>query len=87
MTWPWLQCVHIHHLKYAFPHWKCMLCCCVNCPCIDIPGQESGRHHSNTSPSIRFHIYHLIARFMVHGRRQLDEKKVCHFCLQDTASV
>ena len=38
-------------------------------------------HHSNTYPSIRFHSYHLIARYTVHERRPLDEKKMCSLCL------
>ena len=26
--------------KYAFPHWKCILCCCENVPRIDLPSPE-----------------------------------------------
>ena len=61
--------------QHAFPHCKCMLSCCANFPRIHIPYQESDSHHSNTYPSILFHIYHLIAYFLVHVRLPLDEKK------------
>ena len=73
--------------QHALPRWKCVLCCCSNCPCIDIPGQESYRNHFNTSPSISFHIYNLIERCTIHGRRPLDEKKFCRLCLQILDSV
>ena len=69
--------------QHAFPHWKCVLCCCYNFPCIDLPFQESDRHNSNTTPSIIFHVYHLIVCCKVHGRCPLDENKWCHLCLQD----
>ena len=41
--------------QHEFPHWKFMLCCCANCPHIDLPDQESDKHHSNTPTSICFH--------------------------------
>ena len=69
--------------QHELPHSKFVLCCCSNFPRIDIPGQESYMHHSNTYPSILFHIYHLIARFTIHGRNQRDEKKICRLCLQN----
>ena len=56
-------------------------------PVFDIPNQESDRHHSNLSPSIIFHIYHLIARCKVHVRHSLDEKKIFYLCFQYPATV
>ena len=47
---------------HALSHWKCVLRCCAQCPSINIPDQETYDNHPNPSPSIRFHIYHLIAR-------------------------
>ena len=73
--------------QHAWPHWKCVLRCCSNCPCIDLPDQETDMHYSNTSPLIRLHIYHWIARCTVHARRPLDEKKMYRLCFQDTATV
>ena len=70
----------------AFPHWKCVLRCCSNCPCIDLSGQESDRHHSKITPSINFHIYHLIARCTVHGGLPLHERNIFSFYLQDPAT-
>ena len=75
---------HSHHV---LPHWKCVLRCCAQCPSINIPDQETDDKHPNPSPSIRFHIYHLIARCKKHGRLPLSNKKSCQECQQDTASV
>ena len=47
---------------HAIPHWKCVLCCCADCLRINLPDQETDKQYSETSPSIRFHIYHIIAR-------------------------
>ena len=67
---------------HALPHWKFVLSCFYNFPRIDLPGQESDSDHSNTYPSIHFHIYHIIKRCKVNGRFPLDEKN-CHLFLQD----
>ena len=79
-------CVYPPH-QHAFSHWKCMLRCCSNCPHIDLPDQESDRHHSNTSHSISFNIYHLIAWRKLHGRHPLDEKIFFRLCIQHPATV
>ena len=71
---------------HALPHWKCVLRCCAQCPSINIPDQETDDKHPNPSPSIRFHIYHLIARCTKHGRLPLTDKKSCRKCQHDTAS-
>ena len=73
--------------QHAFPYFKCVLLCCSNCPCIDLSYQESDRYRSNTYTSIRFHIYHLISHFTVHGRRPVNESKFCSLCLQDPSTV
>ena len=73
--------------QHALTHWKCVLHCCANFPYIDIPDQESDRHHSKTSTSIRFNIYPLIAHCTVHGRQPIDEKKICRLYFQDPATV
>ena len=52
----------------ALPHWKCVLRCCADCPCINLPDQETNKKHEETTPSIRFHIYHIIGRFTAHSR-------------------
>ena len=56
-----------------FTHWKCALRCWANFPRIDLPIQEVDRHNSNASPTICFHVYHLIPRCKVHGLRSLDD--------------
>ena len=49
--------------QYPFPHWKFLLLCYAHLPCIDLPGKELDRHHFTKSPTIRFRVYHLTARF------------------------
>ena len=60
---------------HALPHWKCILQCCADCPCINIPDQETDKKHEETTPSIRFQIYHIIACCTAHGRISLKDKK------------
>ena len=74
------------HSDRALPHWKCVLRCCVKCPSINLPDQETDDHYSNTSPSIRFHIYHIVAHCTTHGRIMLNDKKMCCKCKQDYVS-
>ena len=52
---------------HALPHWKCVLRCCANCLCINFTDQETTKKHDETTPSIRFHIYHIIGRCTSHG--------------------
>ena len=73
--------------QHSFSHWKFVLYCCHHCPRIDLPAQQSDSHNYKTYPSICFHIYHLIARCIVHGRRPLDEKKMCFLYLHYLSSV
>ena len=61
----------------VLPHWKCVLQFCSKCPSINIPDQETYDKHPNPSPSISFHIYHLIASFKKHDRLPLTNKKSC----------
>ena len=58
-------------------HFQCkfVLQCCDECPCINIPEQEKNKKHEETTPSIRFHIYHIIGRYTTHGRIMLKDKK------------
>ena len=65
---------------HALPHWKCVLRCCDKCPSINLPDQEIDYQYPDTSPSIRFHVYHIIARCKKHGRLSLIDKKICHKC-------
>ena len=63
--WAYSQSCH------ALPQWKCALRCCSKCLSINLPDQETNDKYPNPSPSIRFHVYHLIARAPVisnHGK-------------------
>ena len=70
------------HLYNALPHWKCVLRCCADFPCINRTDQETNEKHEETTPSIRFHIYHIIGRCNTHGRITLKDKKICYICKQ-----
>ena len=63
---------------HAMPHWKCLFQCCDEFPCINIPDQETDNQNLDTTPSIRFHIYHIIARCTANVRIPLKEKNILH---------
>ena len=63
---------------HALPHWKCVFRCFDDCPCINIPEQETTKNHEETTPSIRFHIYHIIGRCTSRGIITLKDKNVLH---------
>ena len=72
--------------NHALPPWECVLQCCDKCPGVNLPDQEIDDQYPETSPSIRFHIYHLIASCTTHGRLRLTNKKLCRKFKQDTTS-
>ena len=59
----------------ALPHCKCVFRCCSRCPHINLPVQETNKKYEETTPSIRFHIYHIIGRCTAHGIIPLKDKK------------
>ena len=71
---------------HALPHCKCVFRCCAECPCINLPDQETENHNSDTTPSIRFHIDHIIGHCTAHSRISLKDKKICHMCKQESSS-
>ena len=70
--------------EHSLPHWKCVLWCYSDCPCINIHYQETTKKHEETTPSIRFHIYHIIGRCATHGRISLKDKNICYICKQES---
>ena len=68
---------------HALPHRKCVLRCCADCPCINLPDQETYNQHSETTPSILFHVYHIIANCPYFGRIPFKDKKICYICKQE----
>ena len=68
---------------HVLPHWKCVLRCCADCLCINIPDQETTKKYEETTPSIRFHIYHIIGRCTAHGGIPVNDKKICCMCEQE----
>ena len=66
--------------EHVLPHWKFLLRCCSDCPCIHLPDQETDNQNSDTTPSIRFQIYHCIGRCTDHGRIPLKDQNKCYMC-------
>ena len=52
---------------HALPHCKCVLWCCDDYTYINITDQKTTKNHDETTPSIRFHIYHIVGRCTAHG--------------------
>ena len=71
--------------EHALPHWKCVLRCCADCPCINIPDQETTKTYEETTPLIRFHIYHIIERCATHSRLSLKDNNICSMCKQESS--
>ena len=67
-------------------HCKIFIRCCSKCPRVNLPDQETDDQYSNTSPPIRFHIYHLMVRCTSNGRLPLNDKKICLKCKHDSVS-
>ena len=60
---------------HALPPWKCVFWYCSDCPCINLPDKETNKKYEETISSIKFHIYHIIARCTAYGRIPLKDKK------------
>ena len=71
---------------HKLPPCKCVLRCCSKCPCINLPDQETDNQHSETTPSIRFHVYYIIGRCNAHGRIPFKYKNNCYMCKQESSS-
>ena len=71
---------------HALSYCKCVLRFCADFPCINIPDQETDNHNSDTTHSIWFHIYHIIARCTSRGRIPLKDNKICYICKQESLS-
>ena len=61
MTWHRQKRVQTHSLTMHYHTGNVYLRCCDKFPSNNIPDQETDNQYPNTSPSIRFHIYHMIA--------------------------
>ena len=42
----------------ALPNWKCVLRCCADCPCINLPYQETDKNMKKKHPQLVFTISH-----------------------------
>ena len=71
---------------HVLPYWKYVLLCCYKFTCINLPDQETYREHEETTPSIRFHIYHIIARCTAHGINILKDRTICYMHKQESSS-
>ena len=59
------------HSDHALPHWQCILQYCSDCLFISLIDQEIDNNMEKKTPSIQFHIYHIIGRCTDHGRISL----------------
>ena len=75
--WQMIQCAHILSLRMHFHTGN------VFCGAVNIPDQETTKNHEETTPYIRFHIYHIIGRCAIHGRILLRDKNICSMCKQE----
>ena len=75
------------HSDHELPHWKCVLWFCAKFTSINLPDQETDYQYPNTSPSIHFHIYHLISRCTTHARTPLNDSKLFRTCKHDSISA
>ena len=70
----------------GLPHLKFVLRCCAHCPSVNLPDQGTDKKHEETTPSIRFLIYHIIARCTARGIIPLKDMKICYMCKQESSS-
>ena len=71
---------------HSLSHWKRVLRCCDNYPCINLTDQEKDNQYSDTTHSIRFHIYIIIARCTDNGIITPKDKKISHKCKQESST-
>ena len=43
-----------YQFDHALPHCKCALRCCADCPCINIPDQETNKNMNKQHPLLGF---------------------------------
>ena len=67
---------------HARPNWKFVLRCCAEFLCINLPDQETDIIYSETTPSIRYHIYRIIGSSTANGIIPLKDNKICYLCKQ-----
>ena len=63
---------------HKLPHRKCVLQFCAKFPYINPPDQETDTNYEEITPSIRFHIYHIIGRCTAHGIIPPKDKDMLH---------
>ena len=81
LIWQMRQCALILILIMHF-HNGNMYCGVVMTVHVSILLTKKKIKHEEITPSIRFHIYHIIGRCTVHGRISLKENKIGYMCKQ-----
>ena len=85
LIWKRLQCAHIltliMHLHTGNVYYGAVLTFHVS-----IFLTKKHIKNEETTPSIRFHIYHFIGRCTAHGRITLKGNKICYMCRQESSS-
>ena len=70
---------------HSLPHCKCVLRCCSEFPYINIPDQETNKKHEEKTPSIRFHIYHIIGQ--VHPGLRVRSDTLVSFMIGSSVQI
>ena len=71
--------------QHTLTHWRCVLCCCSNCPCIDIPNQES--NHNNPTHVVQEVLMFKIWYHSVQSMTVRQHNICCQLCLIILASA
>ena len=79
--WQMLQCAHILSQIMHF-HTENLYCDAVLTVLVSIFLTKKQQKNDETTPTIRFHIYHIIGSFAIHGRLSLKDKNICSMCKQ-----
>ena len=82
--WQMLHCAHILSLGMHY-HTVNVYCGAVLTVLVSIfLTKKQLKKNDETTPSIRFHIYHIIRRCTTHGIIPLKDKKICYMCEQES---
>ena len=78
--WQMLQCAHILSLIMYFHTGNVYCGAVLNVLVSILLTNKQLKKHEETTPSIRFHIYHIIGRCATCGRISLKDKNICSMC-------
>ena len=63
---------------HALPHWKCVLRCCADCPCINVTDQETDKSMKKQHPQLGFTFITSLDVVMLMVEFKLNTKNMLH---------